>query len=261
MTTTPNESYQKKWYKRVGIWITTVALTAIGSFITATIVKLLEVGAEKAGTPFSIVSEHIEDVCRGGPLNYAIPAENLNSTPLPSELHSTNLSSEEWEEIYGSWKRAVGAIDGDTSGVRITITGKSERPVILQSLDIDVEQRELPRHAFTLDDTTACSDQGVRYLSYNLDRHPPRLIGSMDARNFGRVNQGEVENPVMFPYKVSITESEVFQVRTRTAECDCRWRLRLHWVSGDESGDFIIDNKGNPFRTIATRNLPPLPQN
>jgi hypothetical protein len=56
-----------------------------------------------------------------------------------------------------------------------------------------------------------------------------------------------------FPYRVSNSDPEVFQITADTSNCDCRWRLYLDWTSEGKSGSLTIDTDGQRFRTAAIR--------
>ena len=59
------------------------------------------------------------------------------------------------------------------------------------------------------------------------------------------------QRPINFPYKVSLTDPEVFMIFGNTSRCDCRWTAKLRWQSGDEDGTTTIRDGDDPFRTAS----------
>ncbi|WP_434594794.1 helix-turn-helix domain-containing protein [Streptomyces sp. A5-4] len=149
------------------------------------------------------------------------------------------------------WARSVDAVHGDETGVRISVQGKTDTAVVLQSLQVRVAARRAPlkRNAFRMD--PGCGGSITpRQFEVNLDM--PRPI----ARSVRGNDSGNVIPAVSFPYKVSATDPELLLVTSRTVNCDCDWYLELEWSSGSLSGSVRIDNNGRPFRTSGTKGRP-----
>jgi len=89
-------------------------------------------------------------------------------------------------------------------------------------------------------------------MTIDLDKKPPTIETAADYRFLS--DPTIPEEPVSFPYKVSESDPEVFYVIAFTEQCDCMWRIKLSWVAGGESGERVIDNKGQPFRTTSIAN-------
>jgi hypothetical protein len=222
------------------------------------------------GQPLDIVAEHSRE-CDSRKVILNSP-DDVPPQPYPNhdppQLHSYDPNStqyKEWEKRYQEWSQQsqqqteeweqnVGVIDGDQTNLTITVTGKSDRPVVLQSLDVEVTDRRTPsRYGFTLPSLCPTVPVNVRYMSFDLDKDPPILIKSEDNRI--RLGEPPPDEPISFPYLVSQTELEVFDLYLHTTTCDCSWRLHLHWISGGRSGKLTIDDNGQPFRTIPARDL------
>ena len=54
-----------------------------------------------------------------------------------------------------------------------------------------------------------------------------------------------------FPYRVSQSELELFDIYASTSRNHIAWRLRLHYTAEDGQGSVVIDDGGEPFRTTA----------
>jgi hypothetical protein len=85
---------------------------------------------------------------------------------------------------------------------------------------------------------------GHRYFDVNLDEQPPTVTPV----------SGEFDNTkaVDFPYRVSVTDPEVFTILASTRRCDCSWRAQIHWVYHGKNGTTAIDDAGQPFRTTSS---------
>ena len=64
------------------------------------------------------------------------------------------------------------------------------------------------------------------------------------------------QEPISFPYTVSGTDVEQFSIDVTAGTCNCEWQARLAWTSGDQSGEFIINDDGDPFRIHGTEGYP-----
>ena len=62
--------------------------------------------------------------------------------------------------------------------------------------------------------------------------------------------------PVNFPYRISATEPEVFEIRATAKQCDCQWTFELEWSSDGKTGWEEINNNGQPFRTVSAFGKP-----
>jgi hypothetical protein len=54
-----------------------------------------------------------------------------------------------------------------------------------------------------------------------------------------------------FPFTVSATDPEMFDITVRARSDDVRWRLELDWSLRERQGTLKIDAAGAPFRTMA----------
>jgi hypothetical protein len=64
---------------------------------------------------------------------------------------------------------------------------------------------------------------------------------------------------VPFPYRVSQTEQEVFDIYAFTLRNYVQWRLRLAYTDDEGSRTVVIDDGGEPFETTAHGGSDPLP--
>ncbi|MBG6136732.1 hypothetical protein [Longispora fulva] len=55
--------------------------------------------------------------------------------------------------------------------------------------------------------------------------------------------------PVEFPFAVTMSDPELFDITASVTTCDCLWHLELDWQSAGRTGTAVINNSGKPFRT------------
>lgn len=88
-----------------------------------------------------------------------------------------------------------------------------------------------------------------RYMEVDLSQQPVRILGSYKDPAAPPGAPAWDLTPVVFPYVVSDTDTEVFMITAYANQCDCEWYAELYWSSGGKSGEAIIDDRGRPFRT------------
>ncbi|WP_327678746.1 helix-turn-helix domain-containing protein [Streptomyces sp. NBC_00467] len=149
------------------------------------------------------------------------------------------------------WARSVGAVHAGDAGVRITVQGRGDTAVVLQSIQVRVVARRAPLKADAYSMSPGCGGSITpRLFDVNLDASRPvaRSVAGNDA--------GDAIPALSFPYKVSAKDPEILLVTGRTVTCDCDWFLELAWSSGDRSGTVRIDDHGRPFRTSGYQGRP-----
>ncbi|MEV8001080.1 helix-turn-helix domain-containing protein [Streptomyces parvus] len=147
-----------------------------------------------------------------------------------------------------SWAGALGAVHAGETGVRITLQGRDDRAVVLESLRIRVVERGSPAPGRVYRMSSGCGGSLTpRMFDVDLDASRPV------ARSVAGNDSGEPIEAVAFPYRVSVTDPEVFLITGRTVGCDCSWVAELAWSSGGRSGTVRIDDGGRPFRTSGVR--------
>jgi hypothetical protein len=146
--------------------------------------------------------------------------------------------------VLGAWVKRNGGIDAFTTAVEITIEGRRAAAVILSGLTVDVVSRRSPPEG-TLVGPEGAGGIATRYFTVDLDRPTPTPeLGEPDEPRAG-------ERPLNFPYKVSLSDPEVFILFANTQRCDCQWTAQLRWRSGGKKGTTQIRDGQHPFRTAS----------
>ncbi|WP_455754264.1 helix-turn-helix domain-containing protein [Streptomyces globisporus] len=152
------------------------------------------------------------------------------------------------EADAASWAGALGAVHAGETGVRITLQGRDDRAVVLESLRIRVAERRSPAEGRVYRMSSGCGGSLTPRM-FDVDLDAARPVARPVAGN----DSGEPIEAVAFPYRVSVTDPEVFLITGRTVGCDCSWLAELAWSSGGRSGTVRIDDGGRPFRTSGVR--------
>lgn len=150
-----------------------------------------------------------------------------------------------------SWATALGAVHAGETGLRITLQGTDERAVVLEALRIRVVERREPAEGRVHRMSSGCGG-ALTPRVFDVDLDVARPV----ARSVPGNDTGEPIPAVSFPYRVSVSDPEVFLVTGRAARCDCDWVAELRWNSGGRSGTVRIDDGGRPFRTSGAPGRP-----
>ena len=158
-------------------------------------------------------------------------------------------------DLSPEWADIPHAMPADLTKVQATIQGRSGAEVALTGIDIEVRKRR-PPPAGTALSPRACGDAGsIRWMAVDLDDDPPQVsIDYSDAAADVSDVSAEQRRPIRFPYVVSVDDLETFEIDATTDGCDCEWVALLHWRSEGRAGTAVIDNDGEPFRTVSTAN-------
>jgi hypothetical protein len=142
------------------------------------------------------------------------------------------------------WARQMGAIDADSTLVRVTVEGRSDRPIQLKELKVNVLERRAPSTGTHI----TCPGRGerpeIRAVSVTLDQLQPKATTS---------NQDGT--PIPFLFNLTRGQLEVFDITALAPDCECTWEAVLFvQVSGRTHQQTIRDSDGQPFVTSASVN-------
>jgi hypothetical protein len=87
-----------------------------------------------------------------------------------------------------------------------------------------------------------------RYIDVNLDSKPAKIIDSIPNRIPLPSDPPSQSKPIEFPYYVSETSSEIFNIIAHTRG-DVTWYAELLWSVDGANGVSVINNGGNNFET------------
>jgi len=124
---------------------------------------------------------------------------------------------------WRDWSPAATGVSASPDYVLFFVQGRSNAQVILTDLRVRVHDRRPPVAGTLLQG--ACGDVGAfRWLEVDLDQDPLRPLPRY-SQKMAQLAKGEVADwklqPIQFPYKVSVSESEPFLIVANTQGCDC----------------------------------------
>jgi hypothetical protein len=156
---------------------------------------------------------------------FAVNEKLLRSMPKPKDVNA------EWAYGNGGATRFGKMI--------LTIQGRSGSAVVLEAMRIvDFERNPAPVDSV---EVIPCFPGGglqtVRYFEVDLGKRPKVIPRSSDPIP----PDDKVQPAVKFPFKVSKSDPEVFEMWVSGPECLCSWRLAIDWTSEGRSGTTIVD--------------------
>ncbi|MFJ2268751.1 helix-turn-helix domain-containing protein [Streptomyces sp. NPDC087849] len=195
-------------------------------------------GQQSGGVPLSatISSYNWEEPCG----KYYVLDQKPNDVPPPPPPQDTR-----------GWARALGGVDGGNMLLEVTVQGKSGQAVVLNGLHVRTLSRKAPLAWSAYSMGEGCGS-GITPQSFDIDLDDGRPTLTPVAGQ-----QGDVRVPPKdFPFRVSSTDVEVFDLNAHVEGHDVSWYLELEWSSGGREGTLRIDDGGKPFRTSSIKTRP-----
>ncbi|MCX4448523.1 helix-turn-helix domain-containing protein [Streptomyces sp. NPDC058369] len=191
-----------------------------------------------AGRPptVTISSYNWEEPCG----QYYLLGQDPKTVPPPPPPNSTR-----------GWARALGGVDGGGMRLELTVQGTSPQAVVLNSLRVKVLSQRAPvqQPAFSMGE--GCGS-GIEPQSFDVDLDDSRPTLTPVAGKQG----DEVVPAKDFPFRVSSSDVEVFDLDAHVEGHDVSWYLELEWSSGGRTGTLRVDDGGKPFRTSSIAGRP-----
>ncbi|MER8046043.1 helix-turn-helix transcriptional regulator [Streptomyces sp. NPDC094032] len=149
------------------------------------------------------------------------------------------------------WARALGGIDGGHMQLQLTVTGRTQAPVVITGLHVRVAERGRPLDGPVYSMGDGCGS-GVTPQTFDVDLDAPRpYLKPVAGQDGDRVVPAK-----NFPYKVSTGDPQVLNLDVHTEAHVASWYLELAWSSGDLRGTVRVDDGGQLFRTSAIEGRP-----
>lgn len=215
---------------------TTPSASATTSGPSATPLRTKGTGAPPAGASGTPVSAGISSYNWSGPCGYYYLLDRRPDQvpPPPSPQES---------------RRWAAPFDGVAAGrmyLELTATGRTDAAVVITGLHVRVVERSEPLARTVYSMGEGCGG-GVTPQTFDIDLDAARPfakpIAGMD---------GDLTVPAKgFPFKVSTSDPQVFNLDVHTEGHDVSWYLELEWSDGERREKIVIDDEGKPFRTSA----------
>jgi hypothetical protein len=165
-------------------------------------------------------------------------------TPLPKD-----------ETGVEQWVAANNAIDAQTlsgsgtTNLQVTIQGRSGTQIVLTGINfVVVRRRTSIIQGGGLVQNTGAGPMMFRYIDVNLDNKPPKITDSVPDQMLLPSDPPSQGTPIRFPYFVSKSSSETFDIIAQT-HGDVVWYAELLWSVDGKNGQTVINNGGRDFET------------
>lgn len=222
----------RKWL--LGLVVAGIA-AAITSYVSGGInwgVDHVRGAIEEAPAPIGISVERIPS--RGG-TNWVF-TQPINALLYPKGIDRDSV--DEWD----AWAQQHQGLEGFMTAVEFIVEGIASSAVVLTGLRIELIDRRPPPRGVVVQPFGG-APVGVRHFQVDLCASPPTVESIED--------EFEPIPAVKFPYRVTPVEPEAFNIRAYAEKCDATWRARLEWRHQGKTGSTVIDNGGEPFRTVS----------
>ncbi|WP_346535570.1 hypothetical protein [Micromonospora sp. DPT] len=137
-----------------------------------------------------------------------------------------------------------GQVVGSGTPIGVTVQGSSRTAVIIQGARVEITSVAVPPSSGALLPAYCQGDPTLRNFAVDLDAAQPRVVA---VEQDGRMAKS-------FPYQVTDETPEQWFIVASTKRA-VEWRLVVEWTSAGRNGTTVIDNNGEPFRTVGTRQL------
>ncbi|GAA1989327.1 hypothetical protein [Kitasatospora viridis] len=168
--------------------------------------------------------------------------------PLSSLLAPTDDAVDE------TWARQAGGIDLSATNLNLIVqSAPGMAGVSVNGVHVIIVGRVKPVTGTMIQGGSCGASGSPRYFTVALasDQHTLTPVA-------GTPLPGVTVPPAAFPFKVSPTDIETFQIRATpdagasdTVGCNCliRWKLAVDWFYEGTFGTWLVDDNGQPFQT------------
>lgn len=165
---------------------------------------------------------------------WVIPAEYASRLGRPDELERN-------EQVLSGWEEEGKATPAGTQILRVAFQGSTGKSILIYSMEVDAD----------------CGPP-ERGLLYNGGRggtaSPRHFEVTLDAPGGPKVEpykeikgDDHGSEKASFPYVVSESEVEFFEIDVTAQRSSCRWQGKVRWAVGGKVHESAISNKGKPF--------------
>ncbi|GIH07742.1 hypothetical protein Rhe02_58090 [Rhizocola hellebori] len=185
-----------------------------------------------AAAPFTTVVKINEDTCNGATGFHVVPPSMVTAV-RPAQ-------NKDGDPAFAN------APDAVFSDVIVTLQGTSGVATVLQGMKVHVVSRRAAEGVAYRNGAVECGGIAPAFFGIKLD-HADAAAKPLPGRDGTPARA--------FPFKISDSDPEVLHIYGVADDCDCQWYVDIEWSSGGKTGTVTIDNGGQPFRTVGTKNI------
>ncbi|MEV6279174.1 hypothetical protein [Nocardia sp. NPDC051832] len=229
--------------KPFGGWLAGVVAAVVATVIGA---LLVPTNSEKKSDPDALPFTMVIDTRRPSGVGWMTARTLTESSQLPIYADDQDKWREDWER----WVDRNAAVPASALVVTFTLQGTSAAEVTLTGLTVRVTERRPPITGTHVVEMGA-GDTPYRFVTADLDTEPPSLSDYFDPFFGARLPESH-RRPMRFPYQVSLSDAESFEVHGKAGACDCAFVIEIAWNALGRTGTTTIDDGGRPFRVAGT---------
>lgn len=159
----------------------------------------------------------------------------------PADLTQADLAQESLLDPL----RRLGGIPASPRHLRLELRSPGSGKVVIRDIKAEVVQRRAAPAGWFLTHA-GCGIEEVRLAQVDLDSPSSRV-------RFWSTDSDKAPQGSRSLLSVSGQEVEIVEVQAITAASDLLWRLRLIYSGPTGEGEMVIDDRGQPFRTVGVR--------
>lgn len=155
--------------------------------------------------------------------------------------------------VNETWAHRYGGLDEETTDFKLIVQGLTPTAVDLLGFRIVDVKREPIVKGTDVASGGGCGALEEAGFVVGLGHEPPNVVSAKLP--------GRPARAIPFPFEVSSTDIQQFQIEAGytthskygiTSNCNCliEWRLALDWSYEGKTSSSIIDDNGQPFRTM-----------
>ncbi|MEV4947571.1 helix-turn-helix domain-containing protein [Streptomyces sp. NPDC053755] len=144
------------------------------------------------------------------------------------------------------WAAPFDGVDAGHVYLELTATGRTDAAVVVTGIHVRVVERGEPLDRAVYAMGEGCGG-GVTPQTFDIDLDAARPSAKPIAGQ-----DGDSTVPAKdFPFKVSTSDPQVFNLDVHTEGHVVAWYLELEWSDGERRGTIVVDDGGKPFRVSA----------
>lgn len=176
-------------------------------------------------------------------LNWVYP-KAVNNMPLIPDMKT--------DQDWANWSTAQGGEPADGTVIQLVIQSPTDHDIVLTGMDAIVLARR-PAISGTYIGAGGCGGINPVFFSVGtLDSDPVKVTSQP-----GQDAAGHEIPAVSFPFTLSKSEPDVFDIVPSASVSDVDWELVLHWVADGKPDQTVIDDHGKPFHFTGESNAVP----
>lgn len=145
--------------------------------------------------------------------------------------------------------------ESDSLTIGFELSGGSDIPTLITGISVQVIAHQDPRELTALyscwigpcsEPTSEQQDGGAG------QRGSEQFARTLyaDLSSTGETFETKSEGTAKFPFKVTRTDVEYFDLSVTSQNCNCTWKVNVFWTQGTRSGRQQINGSNQPFKTV-----------